>query len=105
MKDKTDFKSKLEELDQINEWFQSDDIDLDEGLKKLKRAKELIKFCKARLKDVENEFNTIKEEIEDDYVPEESIKTKKDDETLFSNYTVIESNTTQTSLLDDDIPF
>lgn len=106
--EKTDFKSKLQELDEINTWFQSDDIDLDEGLKKLKRAKELIKFCKSRLKDVENEFNTIKEEIEnDDYIPEmeevqvkpKSLKKIKEVE-VSSEYTVIETNTLQTSLLD-----
>jgi exodeoxyribonuclease VII small subunit len=100
MADKTDFKSKLEELETINEWFQSDDIDLDEGLKKLKRAKELIKYCKSRLKDVENEFNTIKEEMQDDNYSAESDDTSE--KTLFSAYSVVEKTTTQTSLLDEE---
>ncbi len=61
-----DFKAILDELESINMWFQGDDIDLDEGLKKLQRAKVLLKQSKDRLKEVENEFITIKREIESD---------------------------------------
>ena len=60
---KTDFKSAMAELEEINLWFQGEDVDLDEGLTKLKRAKELIKLCKGKLKEVENEFSTLKQEI------------------------------------------
>lgn len=66
------FKDMLAELDEINNWFQNEDIDLDEGLKKLKRGKDLIKDCRKRLKSVENEF----EDISKDFTVED-----KDEET------------------------
>ncbi|MCD8485032.1 exodeoxyribonuclease VII small subunit [Candidatus Woesebacteria bacterium] len=37
------FSDSMKEIDQINEWFQQDDLDLEEALTKLKRGKELIK--------------------------------------------------------------
>ncbi len=62
-KETIEFKSAISELEAISQWFQNEDIDLDEGLKKLNRAKELIASCKGRLSQVENEFNTLKKEI------------------------------------------
>jgi exodeoxyribonuclease VII small subunit len=61
-----DFKKSLEELEQINRWFQDEEVDLDEGLKKLRRGKDLIKKCRDRLKNVENEFIKIKEEFKEE---------------------------------------
>lgn len=61
---KNEFAQSIKELEEINTWFQNEDIDLDEGLRKLKRGRELIKACRARLKDVENEFLEIKEDFE-----------------------------------------
>ena len=63
-KDKVDFKKSIDELEEINEWFSSEDIDLEEGLEKLKKGKELILACQKRLNDVETEFVNIKEELE-----------------------------------------
>lgn len=62
MTTKTNFKQAIKELEEINTWFQQENIDLDEGLVKLKRGKELIKICKEKLKEVENEFVEIKDE-------------------------------------------
>jgi exodeoxyribonuclease VII small subunit len=60
---KFDFKKSITELEEINRWFQEEEVDLDEGLKRLKRGKDLIQKCRARLKSVENEFIKIKEEF------------------------------------------
>jgi exodeoxyribonuclease VII small subunit len=60
---KFDFTESVNKLEEINIWFQSEDIDLDEGLYKLKAGKELIKKCRTRLKEVENEFIKIKKEF------------------------------------------
>lgn len=68
MKKSFDFASAMKELEEINRWFQDQEIDLDVGLEKLKRAKELIGQCRDRLKNVENEFVKIKDEFE---TPEE----------------------------------
>jgi exodeoxyribonuclease VII small subunit len=64
MDKKKDFASSIKELEQINAWFQQEDIDLDEGLAKLKEGQKLIANCRKRLRDVENEFVKIKADIE-----------------------------------------
>jgi exodeoxyribonuclease VII small subunit len=60
---KFDFTESVIKLEEINSWFQNEDIDLDEGLYKLKAGNELIKKCRVRLKEVENEFIKIKKEF------------------------------------------
>lgn len=54
------FTKAMKELEEINQWFQREDIDLEEGLLKLRQGKELIEKCQARLDQVENEFQEIK---------------------------------------------
>ncbi|MCX7996582.1 MAG: exodeoxyribonuclease VII small subunit [Patescibacteria group bacterium] len=58
-----DFAAAMRELEEINRWFQEADIDLDQGLEKLKKGKELIAACRDRLKSVENEFIKIREDF------------------------------------------
>src|SRR4051812_44651112 len=60
---KFDFTASISKLEEINSWFQNEDLNLDEGLEKLKEGKELIKRCRTRLKEVENEFVKIKSEF------------------------------------------
>jgi len=60
-KDKISFKKAIEELEEINKWFSEDDIDLEEGLKKLKRGNELILTCQKILDEAETEFIDIKD--------------------------------------------
>ena len=62
-KEKFDFKEAIEELEKINTWFQEEDIDLDEGLEKLKKGKDLIAKCRERLQKAENEFTSVKEDL------------------------------------------
>lgn len=55
----------LSKLEGIVDWFEKqEDVDVEEGLKKVKEGAGLIKSLKSRLKEVENEFNEIKKEIE-----------------------------------------
>ena len=57
--------NSLKRLFEITEWFDNqEEIDVEEGLKKVKEAAELIKASKERLKTVENEFEEIKKEID-----------------------------------------
>ncbi len=67
---KLDFAKSINRLEEINRWFQNEDIDLDEGLDKLREGKALIAQCRAKLQEVENEFVKIKHEYvaEDDEV-------------------------------------
>jgi len=61
---KQDFTNDLKRLSQISEWFeQQEELDIEDGLKKVKEAAELIKSTKQRLKEIENEFGEIKKEI------------------------------------------
>ncbi len=60
-KDKISFKKSVEELEEINKWFSEDEIDLEEGLKKLKRGNELILTCQKMLDEAETEFIDIKD--------------------------------------------
>ena len=60
---KFDFTASIKTLEEINSWFQNEDFNLDEGLQKLKLGKELIKKCRGRLQQVENEFVKIKQEF------------------------------------------
>ncbi|MDD5731795.1 MAG: exodeoxyribonuclease VII small subunit [Patescibacteria group bacterium] len=63
----------LKKLSEITEWFENqEEVDVEEGLKKVKEAVELIKSSKARLKSIENEFEEIKKgiDIEEEIEPE-----------------------------------
>jgi len=58
--EKFNFEKAYREIEEINEWFLREDIDLDEALKRYKRGMELIKKCKKKLKQAENKFKQIK---------------------------------------------
>ena len=54
----------LKRLAKITEWFDNQgEVDVEEGLKKVKEAAGIIKVSKVRLKEIENEFEEIKKEI------------------------------------------
>jgi exodeoxyribonuclease VII small subunit len=61
MADTFDFNTALREIQEINRWFQDEDISLEEGLIKLKRGFELIKKCNTRIQEVENQFVEMKQ--------------------------------------------
>ena len=63
--DNKNLNSNLKRLAEITEWFdQQEEIDVEEGLNKVKEASSLIKASKERLKAVENEFEEIKKEMD-----------------------------------------
>ena len=62
--DTKNLNNNLKKLSEITEWFDNQgEIDVEEGLKKVKEAVVLIKISKERLKAVENEFEEIKKDI------------------------------------------
>jgi exodeoxyribonuclease VII small subunit len=64
---KENLTATLKELSKIVDWFEGqDEVDVEEGLKQVKRGAELIKSSKKRLAEVENEFKEIQKEIEGD---------------------------------------
>ena len=60
VEEKFNFTKAYQEVEEINEWFQEEEIDLDEALKKYERGMELVNKCKERLKEAENKFEEIK---------------------------------------------
>lgn len=54
------FAQAFEELEAITAWFEKEEVDLDEGLKKFERGLELAKACKDKLSEVENKVKEIK---------------------------------------------
>jgi len=58
--EKFNFTKTYQEIEGINEWFQGEEMDLDEALRKYERGMELINKCKDRLKESENKFEEIK---------------------------------------------
>lgn len=65
--EKFNFTKAYEEIEEINEWFQGEDIDLDKALERYEKGMELIRKCKERLREAENKF----EEIKREYLTEE----------------------------------
>ena len=54
------FESALKELEAITTWFESSDVNLDQGLEKFERGMELTSQLKEHLATVENRVEKIK---------------------------------------------
>ena len=63
---KNNLTQSLKEIEGIVQWFESqDEVDVEEGIKKVKEGTKLIKESKKRLKEIENEFEEVKKELEE----------------------------------------
>jgi exodeoxyribonuclease VII small subunit len=60
-----EFEKALKELEQITTWFESTDVDLDQGIAKFERGMELASALKAHLATIENRVEKIKERFGD----------------------------------------
>lgn len=64
-KNDVNLSKNLEALTAIADWFdEQSSVDVEEGLQKVKAAGDLIKASRGRLKEIENEFETVKKDIE-----------------------------------------
>ena len=61
--DKIDFSAGLKELEEITNWFESENADLDQGLAKFERGLELIAGLRHQLKTAENRVEQIKQKF------------------------------------------
>ena len=59
-----DFGKELKELEQIVEWFESGDADLDAALPKFERGMELATKLKKHLDQIENKVEVIKKKFD-----------------------------------------
>jgi len=63
---KDNLTKSLKEIEEIVNWFErQDEVDVEEGIKKVKKGASLIKDSKKRLKEIENEFEDVKKELEE----------------------------------------
>lgn len=97
--DKTNnLTENLKKLTEISDWFdEQESVDVEEGLKKVKVAADLIKKSKQRLKNIENEFEEIKKEIDEDSTRVEVTETIVVKETIQDD----EENTSDS----EEVPF
>jgi exodeoxyribonuclease VII small subunit len=58
-----EFSKAIKEIEEINVWFQKEDLNLEEALTKYKRGLELITACKKQL----SSFHTKVKEIKDGF--------------------------------------
>ncbi len=64
---KNNLKESLQELEKIISWFEEqEEIDVEAGLEKVKEGVKLIKGSKARLRSLENEFEEVKNDLEEE---------------------------------------
>lgn len=79
--DKNKLKDQLKRLEEIIKWFDGqEEVDVEEGLDKVKEGVALIKAGKERLKELENEFEKVKKELEVEEEEEEEKIMANDDE-------------------------
>ena len=53
------YSDAINEIEQIVAEIESNELDIDELTEKIKRVSELLKFCKAKLRDTEEEVQKI----------------------------------------------
>lgn len=62
---KADISQSLEKLEAIVRWLdEQDQVDVQEGLKRVREGAVLVKDLRARLKEVENEFEEVKRDLD-----------------------------------------
>jgi exodeoxyribonuclease VII small subunit len=64
---KFNLKESLRKLNEIVNWFEKqEEVDIEIGLEKIKEGAKLVKDCKTRLSEVENEFEKVREELKEE---------------------------------------
>ncbi len=62
---KVNLSESLKKVQEIINWFDNqEDVDVEKGLEKIKEGTVLIKDSRARLKEIENEFEVVKKDLE-----------------------------------------
>ena len=65
--EKLNLSESLKKLEGITEWFNDQqEVVVEKGLEKVKEGVQLVKASRERLKEVENEFEDVKKELEGD---------------------------------------
>ncbi len=60
------FTTSLDELKKIVKWFEdNEDVDLEEGIKKVKQGADHLKNAREHLKEIDNEFKEVEKLLEE----------------------------------------
>lgn len=59
------FSEAFSELEDLTRWFEEEEVELDEGMKKFERGLELAQVCKKKLQEVENNVTKLKKKFTD----------------------------------------
>lgn len=62
------FSEAYAELEEITAWFEGEDVDIDEGLKRFEKGVALAHFCKKRLTEVEARVREIRAMYESEII-------------------------------------
>lgn len=65
------YSEAIKELEEILKYIESQEVDVDILVEKVKRATELIRFCKNKLRTAEEELHRTLHEIEEQQISEE----------------------------------
>lgn len=60
------YSEAIEEVEKIIDQIESNELDIDELTEKIRRASELLKFCKEKLHFTEEEVQKIIDQMQDD---------------------------------------
>jgi exodeoxyribonuclease VII small subunit len=64
---KESINNSIQKLQTITNWFEEqEEVDVEEGLKKVKEGAILIKDLKGKLTQIENEFEEIKKDLDEE---------------------------------------
>jgi ABC-type Fe3+-hydroxamate transport system substrate-binding protein len=108
MAEETNLTNNLKKLEDIAQWFdEQQDIDVEQGLTKVKEAATLIKSSKARLAAIENEFQAIEKEISgDDSAPDPALVSRTQQQPVSQPTTPTSTPQDSDDPINlDDIPF
>ncbi|MFZ3031805.1 MAG: hypothetical protein WA082_02105 [Candidatus Moraniibacteriota bacterium] len=62
---KMNLSESLKKVQEIIAWFDNqEEVDVEKGLEKIKEGTVLIKESRTRLKEIENEFEVVKKDLE-----------------------------------------
>ena len=61
---KTNLKDKLAELEKLLEWFEQDDLDIEEALAKYEKGSELAASIREQLSEIENKITVLEKRFD-----------------------------------------
>lgn len=97
---------KMKRLKEISEWFENqEEVDIEEGLENIKEAAILIKESRKRLKQIENEFEQIKKDIDEEVVEDKVFSSQMDTPQTEKEIREYSTADKKNKVEEDNIPF